>query len=104
MLWVWFTLSFVIAGLSFPAMPFRADERDLFWKALDLQIKDADDGVDWSDSLEQGWLKLEQPGRFLHDLKGIGNRWVQENHKVAFKGFGFVFDVLIVLFGIGWTT
>jgi hypothetical protein len=96
MQWSIFAVSLVLLGLSFPGMFWRADERPLLKRALDLDLRDEPGGVDWSDSLEEGWLKLCRPGRLLHDLKGIGNRWVHENPKVAAKGFCFLIVVLIV--------
>lgn len=96
--WFIFAVSLVLLGLSFPGMFWRADERPLLKKALNLDFKDVEgDRVDWSDSLEDGWQKLTAPGRFLHDLKGIGNRWVHENPKVAAKAFSFAIVLLLIL-------
>jgi hypothetical protein len=99
MQWAIFAVSLVLLGLSFPGMFWRADERPLLKKALDLDLKDEPGGVDWSDSLEEGWLKLWRPGRLLHDLKGIGNRWVHENPKVAAKGFAFIILTQFIVLG-----
>ena len=85
----------MLAGLSFPAMPFREDEKVLFWRALDLNRK-WDSAIEWSDSLEEGWLKLATPGKFFHDWKGIARRWWLENDKVAFKGSMFIIDMLLL--------
>jgi hypothetical protein len=95
--WAIFAVSLVLLGLSFPGMFWRADERPLLKKALNLDLKDEPGGVEWSDSLEDGWQKLTAPGRFLHDLKGIGNRWVHENPKVAAKAFSFAIVLLLIL-------
>jgi hypothetical protein len=84
------------AGAVFSRLFWRADERPLLKKALNLNLKDEPGGVDWSDSLEDGWQKLTASGRLLHDLKGIGRRWFHENPKVAAKLFCFVIIVLIV--------
>lgn len=90
-------VGFVLAGLSFPAMFWRADERPLIAKAMRLDLPATEGTVEWSDSLQEGWDKLDEPGRWTHDVKGIANRWFQENHKVAFKGSAFVILVLTTL-------
>lgn len=97
MQWSIFAVSLVLLGLSFPGMFWRADERPLLKKALNLDIKDEPGGVDWSDSLEEGWIKLWTPGRLLHDWKGIGRRWFEENLKVATKASCFLIVVLLAL-------
>lgn len=94
-MWLAFIASFIVGGLSFPAMPFRKDERALFWKAMNLRIKDGDDNP--SDGIEDAWKRLAEPGRFTHDLKNVGHEWVKSNPKVAYKGAGFVIDVLLIV-------
>jgi hypothetical protein len=94
-MWLAFIASFIVGGLSFPAMPIRKDERDLFWKAMNLRIKDGDDNP--SDGIEDAWERLVAPGRFMHDLKNIGHEWVKSNPTVAFKGRSFVIVFLCVL-------
>lgn len=94
MLWGWFILSFILAGLSFPGMFFRKDEWPLLKKAANLKIRDADG--DKSDGIEEAWERLTEPGRFTHDLKNIGFEWTKANPKVAFKGGSFIILVLFV--------
>ena len=93
-MWLAFIASFVLGGLSFPAMPIRKDERALFWKATNLRIKDGDDNP--ADGIEDAWERLTEPGRFTHDLKNIGHEWVKANPKVAYKGCSFIILVCLL--------
>lgn len=95
MRWLVFIASFIVGGLSFPAMFWRKDEWPLLKKAADLTANDGND--DPSDGLDDAWARLKEPGLTFHDLKNIGHEWVKANPKVAFKGFGFVLIVLVVI-------
>jgi hypothetical protein len=97
MLWLLLIASFVLGGLSFPGMFFRADERPLLAKARNLRIRDGDDNP--SDGIEDAWERLVAPGRFLHDLKNIGHEWVKANPKVTFKGGSFLIVTQFIVLG-----
>ena len=94
-MWLIFVASWLIGGVSFPAMFLDAEDRALLKKAVNLRVKDADGNP--ADGLEEGWLRLKAPGRFWHDLKNITHEWFKLNPKVAYKGSGFVVLLLLIL-------
>jgi hypothetical protein len=91
--WLIFWLGVILGGLSFPAMFWREDERDMLKDNFGLDRKDADG--DPGDGLEEGFKRVGEPGRFFHDVKGIPRRLGQENAKVFFKLLSFVIVVLL---------
>lgn len=91
--WLVFWLGVIVAGISFPAMFWREDEKHMLKDNLGLDRKDAD-GND-GDGLEEGFIRLHTKGRFLHDVMGIPRRIGQENAKAFFKLMSFVVVFLL---------
>lgn len=93
--WLIFWLGVILGGLSFPAMFWRKDERDMLKDNFGLDRQDADG--DPGDGMQEGFQRVGEPGRFFHDVKGIPRRMGQENAKVFFKLMAFVIVVLLAL-------
>lgn len=93
--WSVLALGWALGGLSWPAMFWRQDERRFV--ANNAMLDEADADGDQSDGIEEAFWRVQEKGRFLHDVKNVGHEWFRRNPKFAFKFSGFVIVVLLVL-------
>lgn len=100
--WLVFIASIVLLGLSFPAMFFRSDERDLLKDNFGLDKKDADGNT--SDGVEEAFDRVWHTTRPFHDVKNVGREWVEANPKLAAKFLSFLIVVLIAGVVVGFCT
>lgn len=98
--WAIFWLAMFFGGWSWPVMFVREDEKRFTENNAMLDEADADG--DLSDGTEEAFWRVEQKGRFFHDVKNVGHEAFRKNPKFFYKFTGFVINVLVVLCIWGW--
>jgi hypothetical protein len=93
--WLIFLTSIAACGISFPTMPFSAEQRALWRDNFGLGVKDADG--DPRDGVQEAFGRIDGKGREFHDLKNVAHEWTKARPKLAAKFFSFVIIVQFVV-------